>query len=196
MFSGIIQNIGRVVSRSNANIQQLCINTPLASQCALGDSMAVNGVCLTVTSIVNHILSFDMIPETQSRTNLIHLQAGDPVNCELALRASDFIGGHQVQGHIDNTGIVKSLSADNVLTITLDASLACQLTPKGFVAVNGASLTLVDIADNYFTVALIPHTIEHSIAKHYTAGSIVNIEIDILSKTIFHMLENQRDAHA
>ncbi|MEE8397073.1 MAG: riboflavin synthase [bacterium] len=187
MFTGIVEEIGRV----EALVQKeggthLVLRGPLAAEgSALGDSVAVNGVCLTVTALEGSTLTFGVAPETLSRTNLGTLQAGDGVNLERSLPADGRLGGHFVQGHVDGIGRLRESSADgDSLRVAVEAppELLHYMVPKGYIAVDGTSLTLIDVLEDHFTFMLIAYTQQQIVLPSRAPGDKVNIEVDILAK--------------
>lgn len=180
MFTGIIEDIGTIKS---ASLRRLAVVTRLDG-IADGDSVAVDGVCLTATSVAGGAVTFDVSPETLSRTTLGELRAGARVNIERAARPDGRLGGHIVQGHVDNIGRVASLRREgNSLLATFGAPVE-YIVEKGSVAVNGISLTVaaLDGKRGRFTAAIVPHTLEMTTFKNLRAGMNVNIEYDIAAK--------------
>jgi riboflavin synthase alpha subunit len=173
MFTGIVERIGRVAGPG----KRLAVETGYPDL-APGASLAVNGVCLTIVRSDKGRSSFDVVAETLSRTNLGDLRKGDAVNLERPLRVGDRLDGHIVQGHVDGTGVVAGTGA----VLRVETPLAAQLVPKGSVAVDGVSLTVVDVEPGAFTVALIPTTRRRSTLGKVRRGDRVNVEVDILSK--------------
>jgi riboflavin synthase len=186
MFTGLVETLGIVRSRASEGAGDLLtIAAPFAAELAQGESVAVNGACLTVVALQGDSFQFQVGPETLRRTNLGALTAGDRVNLERSLKLSDRLGGHLVQGHIDGIGLiqVRRQEGDWVLMgFGCPAPLAAQMVPKGSVAVDGISLTLVDVEDEYFSVALIPHTLANTTLGFKGPGDVVNLETDILAK--------------
>jgi riboflavin synthase len=170
----------------------LDIATPLAASLAEGDSIAVNGVCLTATALTPEGFSAQAMRETLERSSLAQLQSGARVNLELALRAEDRLGGHVVQGHVDGTGTVQAAREEGfsrVLEIDIEPGLARYLVEKGSVAVDGVSLTVSALHESGFSVALIPETLQRTNLGQIGEGSIVNIEVDILAKHVERLLQ-------
>ncbi len=198
MFTGIIQTIGKVRKMSGFWIE---IEAKL-SQAKKGDSIGINGVCLTVTKVKkakkHKILSFDLSAETLQRTTLGLLKTNSAVNCEPAARMGDSIGGHFVQGHVDGTGQVMSKKQDGeswVYEFSFDPGMRPYLVPKGSVAVDGISLTVVEIRKNSFTVAIIPFTETNTTLGLKKIGDAINLEADMLAKHIVQFLELYRKGH-
>jgi riboflavin synthase len=190
MFTGLVESLGTVSSLSLAGKSgRLAVKTSLPlKEIAIGDSIAVNGACLTVAEKSKGTLFFDVLNETLKRTTLGASRAGAVVNLERALRFGDRLGGHLVSGHIDGTapvsGIKKEAGGDIRLTIRLPAALKPLLIPKGSIAVNGISLTIAELGHDSFTVCIIPHTWEATNLSCYQTGDKVNLESDMLGKYI------------
>jgi len=194
VFTGIVETVGRVarVARS-ADLASLEIEAgEVASGVKLGDSIAVNGCCLTVTSIEGARLTFQAVAETLLRTNLGDLAAGSGVNLERAVRADQRLDGHIVQGHVDATGTVRAVErhGDDVrFHVACDGAFADLLVDKGSVAIDGVSLTVVAPGAGGFHVALIPHTLEATTLGRRRPGERVNLEADVLGKYVKRYLE-------
>ncbi|HEY4997220.1 MAG TPA: riboflavin synthase [Solirubrobacteraceae bacterium] len=192
MFTGLIADLGRVSELElDAQGATLQIESPLVQELREGDSIAVNGVCLTATHLDRGAFTAQAMHETLARTSLGTLEQGARVNLELALRAQDRLGGHVVQGHVDGTGTVRSVSEDGfarVLEITLEPGLSRYLVEKGSVAVDGVSLTVSALDEDGFAVSLIPETLERTNLGEIGEGSCVNIEVDILAKHVERLL--------
>jgi riboflavin synthase len=194
VFTGIVEAVGRVVSLEPAGEKtRLRIEAPrVADGAPIGASIAVNGACLTVVEASAAQVVFEAVRETLDRTSLGALRPGSRVNLERALRADARLDGHIVQGHVDGTGRVRALArhGDDVrLAVECPPELAKQLVPKGSVAVDGVSLTLVDVTDAGFEVALIPHTLAETNLGDRQPGDGVNLEADILGKYVLRYLE-------
>lgn len=193
MFTGLIEEVGRVVSlEAKDGSPQFRLRAPkIASKVSVGDSIAVNGCCLTLTARRGDELIFDVLQETLDRTNLNRLGRDSPVNLECALAAGAPLGGHFVQGHIDCTAEVISFeksSEDYRLEIELPTQFARYTTEKGSIAINGISLTIAELLPKSFAVWIIPHTRRHTNMENMAAGDLVNIEFDILAKYVERML--------
>ena len=187
MFTGIVEEIGTVeFLNQEGDGTTLVVHGATASQgAALGDSIAVNGVCLTIIAIAGDRLSFGVAPETLLRTNLGDLKKGEGVNLERSLPANGRLGGHFVQGHVDGTGTLVAREADqDALHITVSAppDILRYLVTKGYIAVDGTSLTLIDVLKDRFTFMLVAYTQQHIVLPHREIGSRVNLEVDILAK--------------
>ncbi len=194
MFTGIIEHVGRVrnLERRDVAVTLEIEAGPVAEGVPIGASVAVNGACLTVTRCDGNALVFDAIPETLDKTALGTLRVGSPVNLERALRADGRLDGHIVQGHVDATGEVAALErqGDDVrFAVRCEPGFASQLVPKGSVAIDGVSLTLVRVEPDGFDVALIPHTLRETNLGQRRVGDAVNLEADILGKYVLRYLE-------
>ncbi len=193
MFTGIVRERGRVVSiDGGADGIRLVVEAPVtAAAAALGDSVAVGGVCLTVVAAGDGSLSFDAVPETLSRTALSRLEPGVPVNLEPALRAGEPLGGHIVQGHVDGVGTVRSVSPEgDGARVWVDAPAPAlrYCVEKGSITVDGVSLTVAELDDDGFAVALVPHTLAVTTLGALAAGDPVNLEVDVLAKYVERLL--------
>ena len=186
MFTGLVEAIGSVRTlEKRGDASRLILETSLASELSLGESLAVNGCCLTVTSGEDGVASFDLLGETLARTNLGTLGAGSRVNLERALRADGRFGGHFVQGHIDTTAEVISAErqgSDLNLVIRIPEGGALYFIEKGSIAVNGVSLTVATLGDDQFGLWIIPHTLQETNLGDLKPGDRVNLEYDMLAK--------------
>ncbi len=194
MFTGIVEGIGRITRLAPAGERiDLAVDVgPLAEDVRVGDSVALNGCCLTVSRVEGSVLWFQAIPETVSLTSLRARSAGDGINVERALRADARLGGHLVQGHVDATGTVSECARqgeDVRLRIECAAALGSQLIPKGSIAVDGVSLTVVSPEATGFEVALIPHTLASTTLGEREPGDPVNLELDVLGKYVHRYVE-------
>ena len=192
MFTGIIEDIGTVKSiRINGNLLKIGINSKnLVKDLRLGESVCVNGTCLTVTDIEKSSFLVDVLPETASKTNLGSLKISENVNLERALKASDRFSGHIVSGHVDATGTVKSItrSLDSIkMTVAYPRSLNRYIVNKGSIALDGISLTVSSVTPESFTLNIIPYTIKTTTIGRKKIGDKVNLEGDILGKYIEKM---------
>ena len=188
VFTGLVQDLGRVtvVDASDAGVT-LGVRTKLAGELAEGDSVAVNGVCLTATAIADGEFRAEVMHETLRRSSLADAAAGSDVNLELPLRASDRLGGHIVQGHVDGLGAVRDVGEDGfarVVRISAPADLLRYVVAKGSIAVNGVSLTVVEVGDDWFSVSLIPETLERTTLGNAGTGAPVNLEVDVVAKYV------------
>ena len=187
MFTGLVEESGECLRvRANKGSTQLSIHAPrIERRIRIGDSVAINGCCLTVTGHRDGKLKFDLLEETLKCTNLKGLSAGSGVNLERALAADGRLGGHFVQGHVDTTTRVRAVSergADLRLDFDMPADFARYIAYKGSVAINGVSLTVAEVAPDSFTIWIIPHTREKTNLGNLTVGDEVNLECDILAK--------------
>ena len=195
MFSGIIDRIGEVAStRETPGGRALSIRADdYWSACPLGASIAIDGVCLTVTSIDTHIASFDVVAESLRRTTLGDLRPGAPVNLQKSLTPADRIDGHFVQGHVNAVATiarVESSHAESKWWFSVEGVAMDYVIPKGAIAVDGISLTIADVRDGLFSVALIPTTLDRTTLGRKKSGARVNIETDILARTVVHYLQS------
>ena len=193
MFTGIVRELGRVDALDGgADGVRLRVDGPeTASQAGPGDSVAVDGVCLTVVEAAGGVLSFDAVPETLARTTLGRLGRGDAVNLEPALRAGEQLGGHLVQGHVDAVGRVRSVGPEGGglrLEVSVPAELRRYCVEKGSICMQGVSLTIASLDDDGISVALIPHTLSVTTLGGLGAGDEVNLEVDVLAKHVERLL--------
>ena len=185
MFTGIVEEVGSVRSAGDGRL--VIGASEVLTDVKVGDSISVNGACLTVTTHDDSTFSVDVVPETLRRTNLGELEAGSPVNLERSMPANGRFGGHVVQGHVDGTATIRSIAGEgDALMVAFDAptSLMRYVVEKGFIAVDGASLTIVDCDNFSFSVTIIPHTQENTVFKNRNVGDSVNLEVDIMAKYI------------
>jgi riboflavin synthase len=184
VFTGLVAGKGVVRALAGGRLE---VETELAGELAPGDSIAVNGVCLTAVERSNGSFSADVMPETLRHTSLEPLTEGDEVNLELPLRAGDRLGGHVMQGHVDGTGTVESVNEDGnsrVVRIRAAAELLRYVVHKGSIGVDGVSLTVSDVDDEAFEVSLIPETLERTTLGAAAPGRTVNLEVDVLAKYV------------
>ena len=197
MFTGIVEEQGRVVvlTRSDRDGARLTIRGgPGMADLAVGHSIAVNGVCLTVIQREATTFTTDLSPETLTRTTLGELKPPERVNLELPLKVGDYLGGHFVTGHVDGVGrVIRCESAGDSLRmwIGFPPSLAMYIAPKGSIAIDGVSLTVVDVSQENFCVCLIPHTLAVTTLGSKTPGSLANLEVDLLSRYLERLLGAQ-----
>ncbi|MGH9921473.1 MAG: riboflavin synthase [Nitrososphaerales archaeon] len=190
MFGGIIQGLGKVekisTTKGNGKAAQMTVELgKLARGLKIGDSVSINGACLTVVGIKNNRASFEMVGETMKKTALGSLTIGDKVNIEQSLRVGDTIDGHFVLGHVDGVGIIaEKIKQKNQtkLWIRIDKKLMRYVVPKGSIAIDGISLTVVDVMKDRISVALIPHTLTMTTLGIKDKGDKVNVEMDLLGK--------------
>lgn len=199
MFTGLIEATGRISGferQGSAGI--LCLATTLPLQeIALGDSIAVNGVCLTVTQKAESTICFDVSPESITRTTIGNLRSGDVVNLERALRLGDRLGGHIVSGHIDCIGVLRqreTVSGNAVLGFAMPTAYSRYLVEKGSITIDGISLTVNTVVDDGFSVNIIPHTAEKTTLHSLKTGGRVNLETDILAKYVERLLKPAESA--
>jgi riboflavin synthase len=192
MFTGLIEEVGNVVAAPNKAEDQLTIAAPqLAQQVRKGDSIAVNGCCLTLSSLQDNTLGFDLLQETIARTNLKNLERGNSLNLERALSVDQRLGGHFVQGHIDCVSPIVSFEkrgSDFRLEIELPREFARYVASKGSIAVNGISLTVAEVLPTSFIAWIIPYTKENTNLNRAKRGDLINLEFDILAKYVERML--------
>jgi len=189
MFTGLVQALGEITAKEpRGGAVRLAVQAPeFAVEAQIGDSVAVNGCCLTVVEIDGDTLAFDVIPESLDRTNLGAQNVGKRVNLELPLRPTDRLGGHFVQGHVDAVANFTGKSAadgDVRFRFSLPTALRGHIVEKGSIAIDGVSLTVASVEDGEFTVALIPHTLEVTTLGRLEAGDPINLEGDILAKYV------------
>jgi riboflavin synthase len=178
MFTGIVEELGRVRARHGGRLE---FEAPLVSEDArVGDSIAVNGCCLTVTATGEGWWAADAVDETLSRTNLDGLAPGDPVNLERPVRLSDRLGGHLVQGHVDAVGTI--VEPAPALRVRAPEAVLRYVVEKGSITVDGVSLTVVDVTTDSFSAAIVPHTARATTLGHRGPGDPVNLEIDVIAK--------------
>lgn len=193
MFTGLVEAVGELVERTaTSGGYRLKISTPLARELALGDSLAVNGVCLTVVGAEHGEISADVGPETVRVTTLGSIPAGARVNLERPLRADGRFGGHFVQGHVDGTGLVESLRADadfHWLTVSFPRRLSPFMVHKGSIAVDGISLTIAELGSDRFDVQIVPYTMEHTNLGRAAVRDRVNLECDMVGKYVARAVE-------
>ena len=199
MFTGIVQGVGEVITTTSHNtVTSMTIKLPNVKGLAIGASVSINGVCLTVVSLDSNVVQFDIIDETLKRTNLGDISVGDFVNIERSLKFGDEVGGHVLSGHIFDTGIInsKAKKGDQMsLSILAPLSIQKYLTEKGYIAIDGISLTVGEIKDGCFDLHIIPETMRLTILDSKEVGDIVNIEIDsntqLIVETIERLLEER-----
>lgn len=193
MFTGIVEETGRVASRSD---YRLTVNAEKAlSEVKLGDSIAVNGACLTVVEFDAGSFGVDLAPETLRRTSLGQVKPGGAVNLERALAAGGRMGGHIVQGHVDGAGVITAITPEAdcwMVEIEAPSDLTPYIVEKGFIAVDGISLTVVQIRQRRFTISVIPFTMGQTNLRERAAGDRVNLEADILAKYVESLLAARR----
>ncbi|WP_346881786.1 riboflavin synthase [uncultured Algibacter sp.] len=192
MFTGIIEDIGTIsnLKREQDNLH-ISVKSSLASELKIDQSVAHNGVCLTVVAINDNEYTVTAIKETLDKTNINHLIVNDKVNLERAMKLGDRLDGHIVQGHVDQTAICNHIEQENgswVFTFNYDSKLSNITIEKGSVTINGTSLTVVNSKKDSFSVAIIPYTYEHTNFNTFKVGTIVNLEFDVLGKYVARLL--------
>ncbi len=194
MFTGLVQDLGKIASADRSDEgARVTIETELAGELAEGDSVAVNGVCLTATAVADGTFAADVMNETLSRTSLAAVAPGTGVNLELPLRPSDRLGGHVVQGHVDGLGTVAEVAEDGFsrrVRFEADPELLRYVVPKGSIAVDGVSLTVAELDQSSFTVSLIPESIARTNLGTAQPGTKVNLEVDVLAKYVERLIRN------
>jgi riboflavin synthase len=196
MFTGIVRECGRIVSvEGDGEGLTLSVEAPgTAARLAVGDSISIDGVCLTAANIEDGRVALHAVPETLSRSTLGALVAGDLVNVEPALRAGEPLGGHYVQGHVDAVGRVRSVEPEgDGVRVVVDApsDLLRYCVEKGSIALDGVSLTIADLEPDAFAVALVPHTLQATTLAALAPGDAVNLEVDVLAKYVERLLETR-----
>lgn len=193
MFTGIIKNLGKVAEIAGTKVT-IAVNTGFTNHLEQGASVAVDGICLTVVDWDNGHFTVEVMPETVKRTNLKHLKPADLVNLEMPATPETFLAGHIVQGHIDGTAKLESITDQGnsrILKFLVEQVLAKYIVEKGSIAVNGVSLTVIEAGTNYFTVGIIPHTWEKTMFCDFKTGDLANIETDVLAKYIEKIMKNK-----
>ncbi len=188
MFTGIIETLGVIAEiKKDDNNLQITVNSSLTSELKVDQSVAHNGVCLTVVAISDNQYTVTAIRETIEKTNMTDWKTGDSINLERAMKLGDRLDGHIVQGHIDQTAVCKSIESANgswYFTFEYDAALNNLTIEKGSITVNGVSLTVVNSKKNEFSVAIIPYTYAHTNFKDFKVGSRINLEFDVIGKYV------------
>jgi riboflavin synthase len=198
MFTGIVREIGRVeaLERGDAGARLRVRAPETAASTRVGESVAVQGVCLTAIDVREGAIWFDAVPETLERSSLGRLGEGAAVNVEPPLRAGEPLGGHLVQGHVDGIGVVRAVEPDGEgtrTTIAAPAELLRYCAEKGSIAVDGVSLTIAALAEDAFTVVLVPHTLRATTLGTLRPGGAVNLEVDVLAKYVERLLESRAE---
>ncbi len=196
MFTGIVEELGQVLecSPTDTGFDLTVMCSTVLGDTKLGDSIAVNGVCLTVTNMTDTSFTVGLAPETRSRTNLDTLNAGTPLNLERSVTPSTRMGGHFVQGHVDTTGTIKSFNKDkDALWVAIEVpnELMRYIVSKGYITLDGTSLTVVDTGENWFNVTLVAYTQQHIVMPTKSIGDKVNIEVDVLGKYVEKLIEHR-----
>jgi riboflavin synthase len=195
VFTGLVQDVGRIASADrNGDGARVTVETALAEELSEGDSVAVNGVCLTATQIGDGSFVADVMNETLSRTSLADVEPGTGVNLELPVRPSDRLGGHVVQGHVDGLATIAEVRDDGFarrVRFDTDPQLLRYVVEKGSIALDGVSLTVIEIGDSWFTVSLIPESLERTNLGAAGPGTNVNVEVDVLAKYVERLISSR-----
>ena len=194
MFTGIIETLGivKTIVHDKTNIH-ISIQSSITSELKIDQSVAHNGVCLTVVAINSDIYTVTAIDETLQKTNVGNWEAEDIVNLERAMKLGNRLDGHIVQGHVDQIGLCKQIEPQNgstIFTFEYDSSINNITIEKGSITINGVSLTVVNSQNNTFSVAIIPYTIEHTNFKEFEIGTKVNLEFDVIGKYVARLMQN------
>lgn len=192
MFTGIITNQGKIISNTN---KELVISSSIATKLQKGDSISVNGICLTVIETDRQSFSANYIPETSNKTAISSLGKDSAVNLELPATPSSWLSGHIVQGHIDTTATLKEIvNSDNQKTFVFELrdNLSKYMVNKGSITINGVSLTLINVANKEFSVGIIPHTYRTTSFKKLKIGDAVNIEVDVMAKYVEKLMKGNK----
>lgn len=195
MFTGIIETLGRVsaLKKEGGNLH-ISVQTPMASQLKIDQSVAHNGVCLTVVGVEVDSYTVTAIEETLQKTNLGTLEVGSPINLERAMVLGSRLDGHLVQGHVDQTGVCTGIEEQDGswhFHFSYDRSFNQITIQKGSITIDGVSLTVVDSGKDHFSVAIIPYTYEHTCFHTYRIGSVVNLEFDMIGKYVARLMQNR-----
>lgn len=198
MFTGLVEEIGKILSiNKSGQASKIQVEAhQIMSDLKIDDSVSVNGVCLTVIDLSKNAFTAEAVEETISKTSLKYLKVGTKVNMERALTLSTRLGGHLVLGHIDTIGKVLEIRRQNLGTMikfSFPEQFKKYIVQTGSICIDGVSLTLAENTQNTFTISVIPHTIENTILKDYSSGTIVNLEFDILGKFVEKMLIGKSD---
>lgn len=193
MFTGLVEELGKIksITKGTKSARLTIEGRVVLQDVKLGDSIAVNGTCLTVVEYTQRSFTADVMPETVRSTVLAELKSGDVVNLERTLRLGDRLGGHIVSGHVDGVGVIRSKErSDNAIVVTVEAppQVMSYIIAKGSIAIDGTSLTIVDYGADWFSVSLIPHTASLTTVGLKEAGSKVNLEADVLGKYVAKLL--------
>ncbi len=195
MFTGIIETTAKVIAITpEGKNLHFTFSSPITNELKIDQSVAHNGVCLTVVSIENDCYTVTAIDETLRKTNLGNLAVGDFVNIERAMKLGDRLDGHIVQGHIDQTAVCKGIEPQDgsyIFTFEYDTASGNVTIEKGSITVDGVSLTVFNAKKNSFSVAIIPYTFEHTNFKNYTIGSVVNLEFDVIGKYVARLMNKE-----
>ncbi len=198
MFTGLVEEIGKISKiTKGSNSYQFGIQTKkVLNDLKLGDSVATNGACLTVVEISNTSFTVDIMAETVKRTNFSQMRIGDKVNLERAMRLSDRLGGHLVSGHIDGIGKISHIQKEDIahiINIEAPNEVLSQMLNKGSIAIDGVSLTIINVSDKDFQVSIIPHTAHETTLLIKKAGDFVNLETDLIGKYVLNFLRTDKN---
>jgi len=202
MFTGIVQALGTltaITSTSAGKRLTIALNELSSAPITLGDSVCISGVCLTATSLTQGLATFDVITETLNHSTLGQKRIGDRVNLELSLQPTSYLGGHFVQGHVDTLGKLVALDArpeDWRPTFEVPPEFIAYIAPKGSIAVDGVSMTIAQVTDRTFTLAVIPTTLARTTLAQLKLGDMVNVETDMLARTVIHYLQHAQQTGA
>ena len=191
MFSGIIEEVGKVISYDKSTM--VIEANKVLDDLKISESIMVAGACLTVTNRNTNNFTVETIPETFRRTNFMNIEKNSYVNLERALSYGQRVGGHMVQGHVDGTGIIISTKKENnsnIIKIKTDQSINQYLVEKGYIAIDGTSLTIIEVNSDFFSIGIIPFTYEHTTIKYRKEKDLVNLELDITAKYISKLCNN------
>lgn len=191
MFSGIIEEVGKVISYDKSTM--VVEANKVLDDLKISESIMVAGACLTVTDRNTNNFTVETIPETFRRTNFMNIEKNSYVNLERALSYGQRVGGHMVQGHVDGTGIIISTKKENnsnIIKIKTDQSINQYLVEKGYIAIDGTSLTIIEVNSDFFSIGIIPFTYEHTTIKYRKEKDLVNLELDITAKYISKLCNN------
>jgi len=200
MFSGIVESTGIISNLVHENGCRLLTIAPIKMffDVAVGDSIAINGVCLTVTSFTDEFFHVTAVPETLRLTNIDQLKTGDLVNLERSILPTTRIGGHYVQGHVDGMGQILEIKQDNshalLVKISIPDYLSQYIVKKGYITLDGMSITVIEAENEWFTVTFIPHTQFVTTVQNYRVGTLINIEVDMMGKYIEKLLGARKHA--
>ena len=195
MFTGIVSEIGKVISAQSGKLSVNALHVVKGLE--LGGSVAVNGACLTVTTFDAASFTVDLSPETLQRTSLGRLRTGDPVNLERPMALGGELGGHLVQGHVDGTGVISSITpqnGSNIIRFSAPFDIMRYLVEKAYIAVEGISLTITALGEDYFQVSMVDFTRTHTNFLYHKVGDYVNLEVDIMAKYAERFMQAQRSA--
>lgn len=197
MFTGLIEEIGEIKSLQKGRVNHLEVSCEsIWKTVVIGDSVAIDGACLTVTAVTPGLLSFSFVRETAVRTTLIDMKIGDKVNMETSLKAGEALGGHFVLGHVDGMcaiSSIRNIGESREIEFSASQDILRFIVEKGSVAIDGISLTIAGCSNSSFKIALIPHSLENTTLKYKKAGDIVNVETDILGKYVYKLFSGNRD---